>query len=81
MAVVNIHDAKTHLSRLISDVLKGKTVVIAKAGVPMVKMTIYAEELPKREGSQLKGLIEISDNFDAPLPADVLAGFYDGGKK
>jgi prevent-host-death family protein len=76
MSVVNIHDAKTHFSKLINDTLAGKSVIIAKAGVPVVKMIVYNEELTPRQGGQLKGLIKISKDFDAPLPKDVLDSFY-----
>ena len=76
MTVVNIHDAKTHLSKLINDVLDGKTVIIAKSGVPVVRLTAYNEEVTERQGGQLKGLVKMSEDFDAPLPKDVLASFY-----
>ena len=76
MPIVNIHDAKTHFSKLINDTLAGKSVIIAKAGVPVVKLSIYHEELTPRQGGQLKGLIKISKDFDAPLPKDVLETFY-----
>ncbi len=77
MTVVNIHDAKTHFSKLINDTLAGKSVIIAKAGVPVVKLTIYSEKITPRQGGQLKGLINIRKDFDAPLPKDVLKTFYE----
>ncbi len=76
MLIVNIHDAKTHFSKLINDVLEGKLVIIAKAGVPLVKLTAYEAEVKPRQGGQLKGLIEISEDFDAPLPKETLDSFY-----
>jgi prevent-host-death family protein len=76
MTVVNIHDAKTHFSKLINDTLAGKSVIIAKAGVPVVKLIVYSEEVKPRQSGQLKGLIKISKDFDAPLPKDVLESFY-----
>ncbi|MBX9586816.1 MAG: type II toxin-antitoxin system prevent-host-death family antitoxin [Gammaproteobacteria bacterium] len=75
MTIVTIHDAKTHLSKLINDTLAGKSVIIAKAGVPVVKLTKYSYKITPRQGGQLKGLINVSKDFDAPLPKDVLDTF------
>ena len=80
MATVNIRDAKTHLSRLVAAAARGEEVVIAKAGRPMVRMVPVASPSgaprPKR---QLGGLADrggwVSDDFDAPLPDEVLAAF------
>ncbi len=80
MAIVNIHDAKTHFSKLINDVLEGKQVIIAKSGVPLVKLTPYEAEITPREGGQLRGLIKISKDFDEPLPKDVLDTFCGEGE-
>ena len=76
MTIVNIHEAKTHFSKLINDVLNGKEVVIARSGKPIIKLSIYSAELPPRKGGQLKGLLKISDDFDAPLPNDIINQFY-----
>jgi len=73
---INIHEAKTHFSKIINQVLKGQEVVIARDGKPLVVLVPYTAEENKRRGGQLKGLIEISDDFDAPLPADILKQFY-----
>jgi prevent-host-death family protein len=81
MATFNIHDAKTSFSKLINDVLDGKEVIIAKSGVPIVQLIPYSEEPMPRQGGQLKGVIEISKDFDAPLPKDVLESFYGKAKK
>lgn len=74
--LVNIHEAKTHFSKYIQEALEGKEVIIAKAGVPLIKLTPYTEEKTERHGGQLKGMLEISTDFDAPLPADLLKQFY-----
>jgi prevent-host-death family protein len=75
MAIVNIHQAKTHLSRLIDEVREGKTeVVIAKAGRPVAKL-VRIEPAPVRKAGFLKGKIQIARDFDAPLPADLLDAF------
>ena len=68
MKQVNIHEAKTHLSRLIQDVLNGEEVVIAKDSQPVVRLVIHESALPKRQAGRLPGLIiSMADDFDAPL--------------
>ncbi len=75
MRQVNIHEAKTHLSQLVEDAARGKEIVIAKAGRPMARlMAITAGRQSRRQGS-LAGRITIADDFDAPLPPEVLADF------
>jgi len=78
MKTVNIHDAKTNFSKLINAVSRGEEVVIAKAGKPLAKIIAYEEKLEPRKGGQFKGLIHIADDFDEPLPADLLKQFYQG---
>lgn len=65
MQVVNIHQAKTELSRLIEKITKGEEVVIGKAGKPVAKLISYKEEKNPRVPGLLKGKIWISDDFDA----------------
>jgi prevent-host-death family protein len=78
MPTVNIFEAKTQLSKLIAMAESGEEVVIARAGKPVVKLTRL--EPPKRtiRYGMLKGKIHIADDFDAPLPDEILAEFYDG---
>lgn len=65
MKTVNIHEAKTHLSRLIDRAAKGEPFVIAKAGKPMVKVTAVEAEAPRaRRTGFLKGHIKVPDDFD-----------------
>ncbi len=73
MRQVNIHEAKTHLSRLVDDAGQGEEIVIAKAGKPVARL-VSAVPQPRRRGL-LKGQISIADDFDAPLPEEVLAAF------
>jgi len=73
MRTVNIHDAKTHLSRLIEEAVKGESFIIAKAGKPLVKVT--ALEAPtavqvKRIGF-MAGEIEVPDDFDRMGSAEI----------
>ncbi len=67
MHTVNIHEAKTHLSRLVERAAKGEAFVIAKAGQPMVKVVALSPQeslRPKRIGF-LAGMIKVPDDFDA----------------
>jgi prevent-host-death family protein len=73
--VVNVHEAKTHLSRILEDVAAGAEVVIAKAGKPVARLVpIESTPKPKQLGL-LRGRIKVPADFNAPLPADVLADF------
>lgn len=64
----NIHEAKTHFSKLIERALAGKEVVIAKAGKPLVKLVPLAPTKPKRIFSMDKGKFRVPDGFDDPDP-------------
>ncbi|HNV07265.1 MAG: type II toxin-antitoxin system prevent-host-death family antitoxin [Dokdonella sp.] len=65
MSAINIHEAKTQLSKLVDQAAKGKPFVIAKAGKPLVKVTaLDAPATPKRLGF-LAGEIEVPDDFDS----------------
>ena len=76
MQTVNIHAAKTHLSRLIDEVAAGKEIVIARAGKPVAKLVpmTATEPKPKRVLGLMAGQI-LSADFDAPLPDDLLDAF------
>lgn len=74
MAEVNVHEAKTHLSRLLLRVAGGEEIVIARAGKPVARL-VPIEPKPQRIIGQDDGLFEVPDDFDAPLPAEVLALF------
>ncbi len=69
---VNIHEAKTHLSRIIDDVKQlGKPIIIAKAGVPQVKVVPLENTKPKRKMGTLKGKITVPDNFDHAFADEI----------
>lgn len=72
--VVNIHEAKTHLSRLVDQAVAGQEIVIAKAGKPMVRLLPIDRDQPRVPGS-MKGRISLAPDFDAPLPDDLMAAF------
>ena len=67
MATVNIHEAKTHLSRLVDRAEKGEEIVIARAGKPIVRLERIAP-LGKRVRGVDKGRVVIHPDFDDPLP-------------
>ncbi len=73
MKSVNVHEAKTHLSRLLERVEKGEKLVIARSGEP-VAMLVPIEGEPRRPG-RLAGRIRIAGDFDSPLPEDVARAF------
>jgi prevent-host-death family protein len=75
MKQVNIHEAKTNLSRLVDEVSQGRVVVLAKAGRPVAKLVPITEGRTPRKPGFLKGRLEIAADFDAPLPEDVLDTF------
>jgi prevent-host-death family protein len=70
---VNIHDAKTHFSKLIERVLLGEEIVIAKAGRPVAKLVPITPEAHDRRPGSAKGTFVVPPDFDAPLPDDVIA--------
>jgi prevent-host-death family protein len=80
MTTVNVHDAKTHLSRLLDQVQRGDRIVIAKAGRP-VAMLVPLGEPPRREPGRDR--VVIHDDFDAPLPefAEYVASDTHGAER
>ena len=75
MKTVNLHAAKTHLSRLVDEAVDGQEIVIAKAGTPMVRLVPVATKRQRTGFGDMKGRIWIADDFDAPLPDPVLRLF------
>lgn len=75
MKVVNIHEAKTTLSQLLESVLAGEDVVISKAGTPLARLIPYHTQKKPRSPGLWKGKVTITDDFDDPLPPDILNGF------
>ena len=76
MAICNVHEAKTHLSRLIDRAAAGEEIIIARAGRPVARLgPLTAVTRPRRPGL-LKGKIRMSKDFDAPLPAELLSAFH-----
>jgi prevent-host-death family protein len=75
---VNIHQAKTHLSRLLQRVAGGEEVTIARAGVPVARLVAVEPDKGKRPLGFARDQLWIADDFDAPLPHELLAAFYGG---
>lgn len=67
MTQVNIHEAKTNLSKLIKMALAGEEVIIAKGNRPVAKLVRYLNNKPKRKIGSAKEKIKIMENFDEPL--------------
>ena len=75
MEVANIHQAKTHLSRLVERALAGEDIVIAKAGKPMVRLVPYTNDAtPRIKFGVWKGKVKIRKDFDK-LPKSIMDGF------
>jgi len=71
---VGIHEAKTHLSRLLRRVAAGEEIVIAKGGKPVARL-VPVQPPESRSLGRDKGILQVPDDFDAPLPEEILAEF------
>jgi prevent-host-death family protein len=78
MRTVNMHEAKTHLSRLVDRAAKGEPFIIAKAGKPLVKVVPLEEPAPvaKKRFGFLRGQIEVPDDFDTMFADEIETMFY-----
>jgi prevent-host-death family protein len=72
--VLNLYEAKSQLSSLVEEAASGTEIIIAKAGVPRARLVPIKTTVRRRPGGS-KGRIRIAADFDAPLPASVLATF------
>jgi prevent-host-death family protein len=71
---VNVHEAKTHLSKLLKRVAAGEEIIISRAGKPIAKLTPIRDRLQRRFGID-EGVFEVPEDFDEPLPNEVLQEF------
>ncbi len=79
MAQINLHQAKTHLSRLVEQAAKGEEIVITKGGRPVARLVALATPgRKKRKPGALKGRMKLSPGWDAPMTREELALFYEG---
>ncbi len=74
MIEVSVHEAKTHLSRLLRRIASGEEVMISRSGKPVARLVPIRGE-PSRQLGLDAGKVRIADDFDAPLPEDVLRAF------
>lgn len=72
MDVVNVHDAKTHFSKLLAEVEAGGEVVIARAGRPVARLVGLSTSAPRRTFGALRGRVVVDDAFFEPLPEEEL---------
>jgi len=77
MRVINVHEAKTHLSKLLDRVAAGEEIIIAKANRPMARLLPLEPETSRRRLGTGKGEIWMSEDFDEPLSEEDLAGWED----
>ena len=77
MTTINVHEAKTHLSRILDRVAGGEEIVIAKAGKPVARLVPMGIDRKPRVAGTYQGRIEIADDFEAPLP-DTLQERFEG---
>ncbi|MBM3554693.1 MAG: type II toxin-antitoxin system Phd/YefM family antitoxin [Alphaproteobacteria bacterium] len=75
---VNMHDAKSQLSRLVARAQAGEEIVIARAGRPAAKLVALAARGAPRKPGSAKGRFTVPEDFDAPLDEASLAGFENG---
>ena len=71
--VVNVHEAKTQLSRLLERVEAGEEIIIARAGKPVARLVALTQETPQRKAGRLEGKIRIPDSFFEPMTDEELA--------
>jgi prevent-host-death family protein len=74
VAQISVHEAKTHLSRLLHRVACGEEIVIARRGKPVARLAPINQPRQRMVGRD-QGLFEVPDDFDAPLPDEILADF------
>ena len=74
MGSVNIHEAKTHLSRLVERAAAGEEIIIARGGKPVAKLVAIDHDPTPRKPGSMQGQIQIAEDFDAPLPPHILVG-------
>ena len=76
---VNVHEAKTHLSRLVEEAVNGEDIVIAKAGKPKVRLVPVEDPPRRRFGTMGPGWADLPDSFFDPLPEEELR-LWEGGE-
>lgn len=76
MKTINIHEAKTNLSRLLTRVENGEEIIISNRGIPVAKLVPFRASLDRRASlGQDRGRFIVPDDFNTPLPQEILAAF------
>lgn len=75
MDPINIHLAKTQLSKLIEAAERGEEIIIARAGQPVAKLVALQNQRPSRKAGSMKSVFEVPESFFDPLPEDILDAF------
>jgi len=75
MTTVNVHAAKSQLSRLLDAAAAGEEVIIAKAGKPIAKLVAIEQQKKRRKLGTLAGQFHVPDDFDDPLPDEIVDAF------
>jgi len=73
---INVHEAKTHLSRILERVTEGEEVIIMRSNVPIARLVPVSAMPKRRELGWARGEFTAPDDFDAPLPPEVEDSFY-----
>lgn len=71
----NVHQAKTHFSKLLDRVMQGEEIIIARAGKPIARLVPVAPHPARRIPGSARGQLQVSPDFDAPLPEEILRSF------
>jgi len=74
-AIYNLYEAKSSLSRLVDRAANGEEIILSKAGKPLAKLVPFNRPAKPRQPGGWEGRAWISDDFDAPLPAEIEAAF------
>jgi len=72
---VNIHQAKTQLSKLLRRTMAGEEIIIARAGVPIARLVSVERGAAPRPLDLDRGVFDVPEDFDAPLPPEIIAAF------
>jgi prevent-host-death family protein len=73
--IVSLYEAKTHLSRLVDQAARGEPVIISKHGKPLARLVAFGEAPIRRQPGCWEGRVVIRDDFDDPLPDELLRAF------
>ena len=79
--IYNLYEAKTALSQLVDRAARGEVIIIAKAGVPQAKLVPLIRPKQNRQPGGWEGNVYISEDFDDPLPPEILESFMGGGRE